>query len=422
MPRHRGTTESQTLLQQFENRAALERVLSNLEPAMLLHWQSFSGMISQARTLPSIAQIAARAALEASGARSARVMMLVEEELETLAVANEVGVSSFDGAGLSFETVAFDRAYKDALKKDRLIFESERVIVPLLARDRMVGILEVLGTTEVLAERLKLYTSLIALSLEAATLHTERTRREREARALAELSKRIGETLELEEILERSLEFAVKSLQLERGILALYDDVREQTSIDREFFAFGFEAMTEPSLSISPESFERLVRRNQPILSNDVKASSRSYAAGPRELGAEAFVMLPLSARGKPLGVLYLDTTRASLEIKEREVSLAQALAEQASLAIENARLFDEAVSRGRESRVLLQTARLTSATLELEDVLEALANEISNSLELERCFIGFFSTVDEDSAEIGRLHAFGFEEDLETFRPFIIA
>jgi two-component system, NarL family, sensor histidine kinase UhpB len=202
-----------------------------------------------------------------------------------------------------------------------------------------------------LAERLKLYTHLIALSLEAATLHTERTRREREARALAELSKRIGETLELEEILERSLEFAVKSLQLERGILALYDDVREQTSIDREFFAYGFEAMSEPSLSISPESFERLVRRNQPILSNDVKASSRSYAAGPRDLGAEAFVMLPLSARGKPLGVLYLDTTRASLEIKEREVSLAQALAEQASLAIENARLFDEAVSRGRESQ-----------------------------------------------------------------------
>jgi two-component system, NarL family, sensor histidine kinase UhpB len=422
MPRNRGTTESQTLVQQFENRALLERVLSNLEPAMLMHWQSFSSLISQARTLSSIAQIAARAGLEASGARSARVMMLVEDELDTLAVANEVGVSSFDGAGLSFETVAFDGAYKDALKKDRLIFESEHVIVPLLARDRMVGILEVLGTTEVLAERLKLYTNLIALSLEAATLHTERTRREREARALAELSKRIGETLELEEILERSLEFAVKSLQLERGILALYDDVREQTSIDREFFAYGFEAMSEPSLSISPESFERLVRRNQPILSNDVKASSRSYAAGPRDLGAEAFVMLPLSARGKPLGVLYLDTTRASLEIKEREVSLAQALAEQASLAIENARLFDEAVSRGRESRVLLQTARLTSATLELEDVLEALANEISNSLELERCFIGFFSTVDEDSAEIGRLHAFGFEDDLETFRPFIIA
>ena len=137
MPRHRGTTESQILLQQGENRALLERVLSNLEPAMLMHWQSFSSLISQARTLPSIAQIAARAGLEASGARSARVMMLVEDELDTLAVANEVGVSSFDGAGLSFETVAFDGVYKEALKKDRLIFESERVIVPLLARDRI---------------------------------------------------------------------------------------------------------------------------------------------------------------------------------------------------------------------------------------------------------------------------------------------
>jgi two-component system, NarL family, sensor histidine kinase UhpB len=420
MPRSRGTVE--TPVQRDERIAALEASLSKLELGFLLHWQGFSSLISQARTLPAIAQIAARAALEACGARSARVMMLQEDDLETLAVANEVGVSSFDGAGLSFETMAFEGAYKEALKKDRLVSVENRVLFPLLARERMVGILEVLGTTEVLAERFRLYSNLTALSLEAATLHTERTRREREARALAELSKRIGETLELEEILERSLEFAVKSLQLERGILALYDDVREQTSIDREFFTFGFEGMSEPSLSISPESFERLVRRNQPILSNDVKASSRSFAAGPRELGAEAFLMLPLSARGKPLGVLYLDTTRASLEIKEREVSLAQALAEQASLAIENARLFDEAVSRGREARVLLQTARLTSATLELEDVLEALAAEISASLELERCFIGFFASVNVDSAEIGRLHAFGFEEDLETFRPFIIA
>ena len=146
MPRSRGAT--QTLVQSDESRALLEATLSKLELGFLMHWQAFSSLISQARTLPAIAQIAARAALEVCGARSARVMMLTEDELETLAVANEVGVSSFDGAGLSFETVAFDGAYKEALKKDRLMPLEHRVLFPLLARERMVGILEVLGTTE----------------------------------------------------------------------------------------------------------------------------------------------------------------------------------------------------------------------------------------------------------------------------------
>ena len=122
MARTRGAIESQSLLQLDEDRALLERVLSSLEPAMLIHWQAFSGLISQARTLPDIAQISARAALEVCRARSARVMMLLENELETLAVANEVGVSSFDGVGLSFETVAFDGGYKEALKKGSFDF------------------------------------------------------------------------------------------------------------------------------------------------------------------------------------------------------------------------------------------------------------------------------------------------------------
>jgi two-component system, NarL family, sensor histidine kinase UhpB len=601
----------------------LEGVITELGAAGVARWMVFTREVGEATSLPSIGRLIAQRALEVTQARSARVFVASGKELETVAVANAQGVSSLMGSGLAFETVALDGPAREAIERRALRVDGERAFVPLWARDRGVGVVELLGCAETAARKFSIYASPAALALEGARLNAERGRREREARALAELSKRIGGTLDLTRILEQTLEFVVKSVGLERGMLALYDDVRESTAVARQTFTWNFPKMVfdalepgevedgvdrnradqehrGPSLTLRPESFERLVKRNQPIVLNDVQHSQRAQAESPREMGAEAFLMVPLSARGRPLGMLYADTTRAGLEIRERQVSLAQAMAELSSLAIEsarlygdeqrkrasaealrevvlalssslnlavilerileharnlvgasacaiferdesgelfvradlglslevsrelrfsgglgsiskavdearpvlvedlladetprptrvqelisdqqfpframialpleargqsfgglalyfnetrsfaqddvqllelfaahaavaleNARVFEEEVRREREAEVLLRVARFTGETLDLDEVLTRVASEVARALDLERCFLGFVERVAQPQdlqggrAELGKLYAYGFETDLEEFRPFVIA
>jgi two-component system, NarL family, sensor histidine kinase UhpB len=434
--------------------------LAHLTQAQLLHWQQFAAQMAAARSLNELGQRLTRAALEVTGARSARLLLLLPTgELETNAVANAVGVSSLLGAslgvrGLGFETITVAEQRSPAHLSLRQSLQSRQRQTnsdglshwPLCARERVAGVLELLPEpgaknseaqsvaqaaaqfqAQVAAEAvLGLYLPLAALALEASRLNGERSRREREARSLADLARRIGGTLELDEILDETLRFAVRSLGLERGILTLYDDVRESTAIGRHLFTVGFgerlnlPAGQEPSLTISPESFERLIKRNQPIVANDVRASSRSYAAGPRELGAEAFLMVPLAARAaasqktpgaghKPLGVLYLDTTRSGFDIRERAVAMAQALAEQASLAIENARLYAEE-SRKRNAAEALRTVILAlGASLNLPEIIEQILSQAQSLMGAAACAI--FET-DERTSEVAIRTALGLENE----------
>ncbi len=504
--------------------------------------EAYLEQITKTRGLAATGQLIARTALTWSGALSVRVLLLVSERLETVAVSNAAGVSSLLGDGFRFDDIPADAALEGAL--------------PLEARGRHLGFLQIRGGSILEPS----FVAVSAVALEAARLSRDAVRREKETKALSELSKRVSNSLDLNAILEESLEFTVQALGLERGLLGLFSNTSELGAEAKGYFKFAFaELEADEVLSISAESFARL-HRGQPIVLNDVKTSSRSFADTPRKLGAEAFLMLPLVSRGETLGVLYADVTRTGLEITERMVSLAQAMLEIAALAMENARLYalesnkrqnaeglrlvmqrlseslsisetleailetavrllgatgcavfervrnvleprasygvenDALLERGidfllestvqreviatadllaaplltrgevygalalyfaeqktftpdeletlsafaaqagvalgnarvfADENALLEMARLTSGTLELEEVLARVCSEALITLDLERSFIGFFDVLDmqAERAEIGKLYAQGFENGLDGFiQPFVIA
>ncbi len=112
-----------------------------------------------------------------------------------------------------------------------------------------------------------------------------------------------------------------------------------------------------------------------------------------------ALVGLPLAARGKTFGglVLYFE---GPLPLDENDLSLAEVFAAQASLAIENARLYEEEVRRERETGVLLQLSRLLGGRRE-EGALAEAAERSVLALGAERGLILLFDE-DGEPAEIG--------------------
>src|SRR5947208_17077734 len=80
-------------------------------------------------------------------------------------------------------------------------------------------------------------------------------------------------------------------------------------------------------------------------------------------LGFRAILFVPLMREGRGVGVFALGRKRIG-EFSQREVDLVQTFADQAVIAIENVRLFDEVQARTRELTESLQQQTATSEVL----------------------------------------------------------
>jgi two-component system, NtrC family, sensor kinase len=92
-----------------------------------------------------------------------------------------------------------------------------------------------------------------------------------------------------------------------------------------------------------------------------------------------SIVAVPMIRDGFPIGAITVNRTQAG-PFHERQIALLRTFADQAAIAIENTRLFEEAQARSRELarsvaelRALGEVSRAVSSTIKLETVLETI-------------------------------------------------
>ncbi|MFL5355432.1 ATP-binding protein [Archangium sp.] len=185
---------------------------------------------------------------------------------------------------------------------------------------------------------------------------TERKRAERNLRFLSEASAQLGSNLELRETLQRLAWLVVPEL----ADWCSVDLVDEEGHLKRVALAHPEPRKRTRAL----EHWERLAeaRERRSVLNRVVEtgqprwvhAFSRAHleelSGGDEELraalellGCTSYMVLPLNARGRVLGVLGLLQAESGRHYDETDVELAQALANRAALAVDNAMLYQRA-------------------------------------------------------------------------------
>src|SRR5262249_42574261 len=132
----------------------------------------------------------------------------------------------------------------------------------------------------------------------------------------------------------------------------------------------------------------RCLMERRPIHVADLQAETEAYPEGSavaRELGYRTILAVPLLREGVPLGSINLRRDKVEL-FTDKQIELVTTFADQAVIAIENLRLFDEVQARSRELSESLEQQTATSEVLrvisssptELQPVLDALVKTAS--------------------------------------------
>jgi len=213
--------------------------------------------------------------------------------------------------------------------------------IPLVNRDRLVGVLNVEGpdvdafTPEAMTA-LRLLASHIAVAVDNATLYRETRWYAGLLATLYEIGKETASILDLDALLHRVAEIVKRVIDYEIfGILLLDQDGREL--VLRKAVRYG--AVGEKTrLTVEKGLCGAAVRLKEAVLVGDVRTDPRYVDLVPE---TRSELVVPLIHKDRVVGVFDLASTVVD-RFTEEHVKVLTPLASQVAVAIENARLYQE--------------------------------------------------------------------------------
>jgi diguanylate cyclase (GGDEF)-like protein/excisionase family DNA binding protein len=119
--------------------------------------------------------------------------------------------------------------------------------------------------------------------------------------------------------------------------------------------------------------------------------------------GEQATLTVALVSQGRTIGLLDVAEHRFKRLFTEEDVRLTMAIADQAAIAISNARLFAETQRRNAELATLVRSAEALAATTSPEDTLSALLRVLSDAIPVELVEFCEFRTTERTIVTLAR-------------------
>jgi PAS domain S-box-containing protein len=157
--------------------------------------------------------------------------------------------------------------------------------------------------------------------------------------AFSTTTQAVNSSLELDEVLQLVMDTIVRLTEAERGFLMLRDaDGKMIMHVARNWEQ---ESINPNEFAISRTIIQRVIESGQPVLTTNAQEDPRF--GGQQSIVAynlRSILCVPLTVKGELIGVIYADNRIRSGIFKEADKELLTIFANQAAIAIENARLF----------------------------------------------------------------------------------
>lgn len=239
-------------------------------------------------------------------------------------------------------------------------------------------------------------------TIESARLYQESRRRASELAALVSATAAVSTSLDLEEVLQDVARQMVNLVNATASILFDWDAANQQLA---RRIVHGAPAVTEAIVARLPQDLMHypLIREaldgSAPIY---LRHSDPSLTERERHLLAEihanGLLLLPLTAHDQIIGLAILVDARDDQQFSQQEISFVQMLANQASIAIQNARLYQDTQRQLRVSALLNEASKVINSSLDTNDILQSLLAQMNELLNAEAISIAL---VDKQQNEL---------------------
>lgn len=242
--------------------------------------------------------------------------------------------------------------------------------VPLKVEDELVGLAYIDHPRRAIFEQgdldfLSAFASQAALAINRARQHQ---RQLEELTLLNELSRSVVQVLDLDEVLTRIVYEAIRMLKVETGSVLLLEEASGElifaTSVSNGQ-RIDIPTRLRPDQGIAGA----VVSTGEPVCVSQVDQDPRWYGEVETGFVTHSILCVPLKLNGRVLGVLEVLNKRSPHGFDEGDIARLSAFAASATVAIENARLFEEA-SQARQLRALNEVALALNSTLDLPTIL----------------------------------------------------
>ncbi len=271
------------------------------------------------------------------------------------------------------------------------------VAVPILGKDRVLGyvLLEDYQRENAYGEAEVRLISTVAASmgvaLESARLFDETQRRARETAALAEVGRDISSTLDLATVMDRIAHHAKELLNADSSAIFLPDASGRNY---RAIVAVGdsAEAISETIVVPGVGIIGSLVESGLAEYINATQSDPRGVQiAGTAQDDDERLMVAPLLAGTKVKGVMAVWRTSGE-PFGDTELEFLVGLSLQATVAIENARLFAESEKRATELTTINTVSQQLAGKLELAPLLDMVGEQIRTVFMADIAYVALYN------------------------------
>ena len=193
-------------------------------------------------------------------------------------------------------------------------------------------------------------------------LHTSK----RQLQALVGVGHVINSSLGLEAVLDQVMDEVIALMRAERGLIMLCDG-RGEIPI-KAARGMDHANLEGDSYSVSKTIVHRVAETGIPLLTTNAQEDPRfEQQKSVLEHNLRSILCVPLKLKNEIIGVIFVDSRVYSGLFEENDLEILSAFADQAAVAIDNARMFD----------------KLQKANTELTDAYDATLNGWALTLEL---------------------------------------
>jgi GAF domain-containing protein/anti-sigma regulatory factor (Ser/Thr protein kinase) len=259
--------------------------------------------------------------------------------------------------------------------------------VPLISNDRAIGVIALWRTAlrSFSLEQIRLVESFAdqaVIAMENARLFSETEAALEQQTATAEVLNVISRSAQdIQPVLDTVLEYAARLCEADRGSIHRWDGSAYRTASfygprneDYEHLAYETPRVAGRSTLIGRVALER-----KTVHIPDVMRDAEYEAQDLQRLGGYRTMLgVPLIRDGFPIGVFVL-TRHEVRPFSQRQIELVRTFADQAVIAIENVRLFNETKESLERQTAIGDILRVISASpTDIQPVLEAIAESAS--------------------------------------------